>query len=227
MCLSCNDCKMEISELVDRFPRVHHVTTGGSWDGIAATGLLSTSALLDRYEIRAPRRYALESRPRPEAVELAHPSHGRAVLFDNRPLRPDILRGCLDCSVEEWCRLLNARVFCWATESRLENHLRARGHRGQGRDVITLSTERLAARHAEAITLCAFNSGSTLYPNAPRRGPDTFMRIEDYPYDDHRRRRGRKNALAEVCVTGRIGEIVDVVEQVVRIESDGTLHQVV
>lgn len=43
---------MEISELVDRFPRVDHVTTGGAWDGIAATGLLSTSALLDRFEVR-------------------------------------------------------------------------------------------------------------------------------------------------------------------------------
>jgi hypothetical protein len=89
---------MEISALVDRFPRVHHVTTGGAWDRIAATGLLSTSALLDRFEVPEPRRSALESRPRPEAVELAHPSHGRAVIFDNRPLRLDILRKCLDCS---------------------------------------------------------------------------------------------------------------------------------
>jgi hypothetical protein len=91
--------------------------------------------------------------------------------------------------------------------------------------VITLSTERLVARHAQAITLCAFNSGSALYPNAPRRGPDTFARIEDYPYDDHRRRRGPGNALAEVCVTGRIGEIEGVVEDAVRIESDGTRHR--
>lgn len=217
---------MDSSEFVDRFPQVHHVTTGGAWEGIAATGLLSTSALLDRFQVREPQRSALESRPRPKSVELFHQGHGRVVLFDNRPLRVDILRGCLDCSVEEWCRLLNARVFCWATETRLGNHLRARGHRGQRRDVITLSTERLVKRHAAAITLCAFNSGSALYPNAPRRGPDTFARIEGYPYDDHRRRRGRANALAEVCVTGQIEDIETVAEQVIRIEPDGTRHRI-
>lgn len=91
--------------------------------------------------------------------------------------------------------------------------------------VVIFDTERLVKRHAEAITLCAFSSGSALYPNAPRREPDTFARIEDYPYEDHRRRHGRANALVEVCVTGQLEEIEDVVEQVVRIESDGTSFQ--
>lgn len=213
---------MDTSELVERHPRLHHVTTGGAWEAIARGGLLSTSALLDRLEVPVPRRTALESRPRPDAVELNHLEHGKAVIFDNRPLRLDILDGRLDCSLEEWCRLLNARVFFWATGHRLENHLRARGHRGKPRDVITISTRRLLAAYADRVTLCAFNSGSALYPNAPRRGPCSFQGIEEYPYQVHRRRRGKANALAEVCVTGGLATIEDLVEEVVRIEPDGT-----
>lgn len=168
-----------------------------------------------------PDRGTLLSRPRPVPVELTHPRHGRAVIFDNRPLRLPILQRCLDCSVEEFCRELNARVFFWATERRLENHLRARGHRGRRRDVITVSTRRLLEECGPAVTLCAFNSGSTLYPNAPRRGPASFRPVADYPYDEERRRRGRSNALAEVCVSGQVARIDDVVERVVRIDADG------
>jgi hypothetical protein len=103
--------------------------------------------------------------------------------------------------VADWCRLLNARVFLWATEKRLDNHLRARGHRGQAREVITIDTALLLGRHAESVTLCAFNSGSALYPNAPRRGPDSFVPVSAYPSGD---------AIAEVCVDRAIADVEEV-----------------
>lgn len=216
---------MDMDELADRHPRLHHVTTAGAWSAIASGGLLSASALLDRYDVPEPRRRELITRPRPDPVELSHPAYPPAVLFDNRPLRTEILQRCLDCSVEEWCRLLNARVFFWATEARVDNHLRARGHRGQARELLTISTERLLREHEARMTLCPFNSGSALYPNAPRRGPDTFQPIGDYPYDTHRRRRGRANALAEVCIEDRLHPIAEVVTSVVSIDQDGTRQQ--
>ena len=44
------------------FPRLYHATDGGAWNSIKKHGLLSTTSLLDFYEIRGEERLALESR---------------------------------------------------------------------------------------------------------------------------------------------------------------------
>ena len=188
---------MDDDQLIERCPRLFHVTEAGAWPWICRHGLLSTSALLDLYGIGEPRRSSIEARPRPQEVVLEHPLLGRAVIRDNRPLRLDILGRCLDGPVSDWCRLLNRRVFFWASERRLQNHLGARGHRGRPRDVIVIDTRRLLARHRESISLCAFNSGSALYPNAPRRGPESFLRVGEYPFDK----------VAEVCVDWALADV--------------------
>jgi hypothetical protein len=187
-------------QLIERFPRLFHVTEAGAWRSIRRHGLLSASALLDLYDVGEPRRSSIEAEPRSQNVVLDDPLLGRAVIRDNRPLRLDILRRCLDGSVADWCRLLNARVFFWASERRLDNHLRARGHRGQPREVVVVETRRLLARDRDSISLCAFNSGSALYPNAPRRGPQSFVRIGDYTSD----------RVAEVCVDWALADVEEI-----------------
>jgi len=185
--------------------------------------LLSTSALLDRYGFGGSARAGIEAEPRSGDVVLDDPHLGRAVVRDNRPLRVDILQRCLDgASVADWCRLLNARVFFWANERRLENHLRARGHRDQAREVVVVDTARLLAHAREAVALCAFNSGSALYPNAPRRGPGSFMALGDYPFEELRARRGLRDAVAEVCVERALTDVEAVAECVWAIGLDGT-----
>jgi hypothetical protein len=202
---------MDRDELIERFPRVFHLTEAGAWTSIQRHGLLSTSALLDLFKVAEPSRSQIEARPRPDDVVLEHPRAGRAVVRDNRPLRPDILRRCLEGSVSDWCRLLNARVFLWATERRLHTHLRARGHRRRAREVITIDTGLLLGRHAESVTLCAFNSGSALYPNAPRRGADSFLAVDAYPLD----------AVAEVCVDRALANVREIALSVTAIDEDG------
>ncbi len=44
-----------------------------TWDSIRKNGLLSTSALLDLYEIKGAQRYAIESDHRPESIPISHP----------------------------------------------------------------------------------------------------------------------------------------------------------
>ncbi|GAB3984737.1 hypothetical protein GCM10029978_095230 [Actinoallomurus acanthiterrae] len=216
---------MDLEEFVTRFPVAYHVTEAGAWPFIQRHGLLSTSALLDLFEIDARTREQIETRPRPASVTIDHPDHGTAVIRDNKPLRPHILERCLDgCGVTDWCRVLNSRVFFWATEQRLENHLRARGHRHQARELVTIDTRSLMERHGASVTLCAFNSGSALYPNAPRRGPDTFTTVEHYPYDEMRRRHGARNALAEICVQWGLPDITAVASSIHAITEDGARH---
>ena len=217
---------MDDEQLIDHFPRLFHVTQAGAWPSILRHGLLSTRALLDLYGVDDAARAAIETEPRPGDVVLDDPALGRAVVRDNRPLRVDILGRCLDGSIADWCRMLNARVFFWATERRLEHHLRARGHRDQPREVVVVDTARLLARDSDALTLCAFNSGSALYPNAPRRGPDSFVAVGAYPFQELRARRGVRDAVVEVCVEHALVEVAAVAECVWSIRAGGEREEI-
>jgi hypothetical protein len=45
------------------------------------------------------------------------------------------LRAALtDCTPQDWCRLLNGKVFFWPCIDRLNTHMAARGNRGKIRD---------------------------------------------------------------------------------------------
>jgi hypothetical protein len=217
---------MNDEELIERFPRLFHLTEPGAWSSIRRYGLLSTTALLDLFGVAEPVRLQIEARPRPRDVVLEDSHFGRVVIRDNRPLRPHILRNCLKCSVSNWCRLLNARVFFWASERRLRNHLRARGHRAQSREILIVDTRRLLARHRGSISLCAFNSGSALYPNAPRRGPDSFLPLDAYPFDRRRTRRSHADTVAEVCVDRALMDVEAVVSSVHAIAPDGSARTI-
>lgn len=59
---------MTPDEVIVTFPRLWHMAADGSWPSIRDRGLLSTSALLDLYEVTGDERVSLESRHRPESV---------------------------------------------------------------------------------------------------------------------------------------------------------------
>ncbi len=89
----------------------HQAVEAGSSAGIRQHGLLSTSALLDLFEIDGDLRAALDSARRPESVTIAHPVHGTAVVRDQIPLREGPLAKCLvGMTPVEWYRELNRRV---------------------------------------------------------------------------------------------------------------------
>jgi hypothetical protein len=47
--------------LASRYPVLFHMAEDGSWESIRERGLLSTSALLDLFEVEAEERFAIES----------------------------------------------------------------------------------------------------------------------------------------------------------------------
>jgi hypothetical protein len=51
--------------LVHRFPRVYHMAEPGSFDSLCRTGLLSTSALLDLFEVPVESRAQVEANAGP------------------------------------------------------------------------------------------------------------------------------------------------------------------
>lgn len=173
---------MDTSQLASRYPVLYHMAEDGNWESIQRLGLLSTSALLDRFEVEDGRRRRIESARRPEIEAIDHPEHGRALIRDNKPMQQKTLERCLTgMTPREWYETLNRRVFFWVDRKRLLKLLGARAYRDRPHLVLELNTEGLLRRHAENVTLSAINSGATFAMNPAPRGPDTFRRIEDYP----------------------------------------------
>ena len=84
-----------IERVAARYPQLFHMAASDAWDGILRRGLLSTSALLDLFEVVGSRREELEARRRPESVRISHPKHGTAVLRDQKPMSETKLARCL------------------------------------------------------------------------------------------------------------------------------------
>lgn len=154
----------------------------GSWQSIRSHGLLSTTALLDLFEVEGERRYAIESCRRPEKVSIEHPEFGTALIRDNGPMQEASLRRCLgEMSPREWYETLNRRVFFWVERKRLMRFLCARPYRSLPHIVLEVDTARLLEHHAYQVTLSRINSGATFATNPATRGTETFRRIADFP----------------------------------------------
>lgn len=208
-------------ELVELYPRVHHMAEDHTWDSIKRLGLLSTAALLEKFEVAKAQRVQIEARHRPEFVFIEHPEHGRIGIRDQKPMRERSLVGCLPkgMGVDQWYRLLNQRVFFWATEKRLLTLLSARPYRNKIHTVLTVDTAELVKRYENKISLSPINSGSTIYAPQPR-GPQTFLRINDYPFEYWRKKRSRKTAVAEITVDYGVPDISEFIVKVDRLRAD-------
>jgi hypothetical protein len=182
----------------------------GSWDSIRRHGLLSTSALLDLFDIHGVERESIERRRRPEAVVITAEGIGSAVIRDNKPSTDAALLRCLDPDItpEEWFGLLNDRAFFWLSRKRLKTLLNAAGNRGRAHTVLTVDTTRVLEAHRDRIELSPINTGSTMR-RPPGRGWRTFLPIADYPFDDRKRSQTAAAAVVELVVRGGVPDIVD------------------
>ena len=113
---------MEAKTLVALYPRLFHMAEQGTWTRIRQDGLLSTSALLDRYDVHGTDRVALEQRHRPDKVTLGD-AGDHVLLRDQKPMAPSRLGPALQdgLTAEQWYKLLNVKVFIWAEERKLDD----------------------------------------------------------------------------------------------------------
>lgn len=194
-----------------RWPHLFHMAEAGSWQSIGRHGLLSTTALLDLFEVPEPRRSEIEARRRPDSVKIHHPVHGTATIRDNKPINETVLRRTLvGMSEPEWYRTLNGRVFFWLTETRLDRLRDAPPYRGRSHDILVLDTARLLDACADRVELAAINSGA-VHPGATNaRGTGTFHRVVDYPWAE--RRSGER--AVELTIPYSVPDIADYVVDV-------------
>ncbi|MDJ0869739.1 MAG: hypothetical protein QNK03_26810 [Myxococcota bacterium] len=198
--------------LAETYPVLYHMSAAGSWPGIRRHGLLSTSSLLDLFEIRGAERRRIEAALRTECIEIRHPVHGAAVIRDQRSMSRRGLERSLvgGLGVSTWLRTLNSKVFFWVTRRRLDTLRNARSYRGLAQTLIEVDTCELLTRHAARVRLAPINTGATRF-SAPR-GRDTFRRMADHPFEE-RRRCGRE-PVVELCVEGAVPDISDLVLRV-------------
>jgi len=210
----------ELAELLADCPILYHMAERDSWPSIRRFGLLSTTALLDRYRISGEARVAIESKRRPKSVPLEGSGLCRAVVRDQFPMDDKGLTRCLEdgLSPEEWYRMLNAKVFFWLTRERLLRLLNAGTYRFQEHDVLELDARALIEAHENKIWLCPMNSGCTK-PFPHPRGKKTFRRIGDYPYAELKPMRKRGERVVELAVDHSVPEVEKFVTRVVRMKA--------
>jgi len=205
----------ELEELIRDCPTLFHMAQRGSWLAIQERGLLSTSALLDLYGVVGERRVQIEARHRPESVELHAPDLPIAVVRDQIPMSDAGLRRALPARLQpsDWYKILNGRVFFWLTEDRLHRLLTAGAYRDQEHDVLEIDARSLIDAHRPNVSLCPYNSGSTVM-NPVARDEGTFSRLENYPYQDWRQKRKRGERVVELTVDYSVPDLRDHVRRV-------------
>jgi len=192
------------------YPRLYHMAHEDAWEQIQRFGPLSTTSILNLWEVTGQQRNSIEREVRRNQVDLVHPRHGKVVIRDQKPMYEKKLRKALvDCTPQEWCQLLNRKVFFWPTKERLCTHMSARENRGKKHLVLTVDSYRLAMAYEQAITLCPLNSGNTI-PFAQRRGKNSLMRMSEYPFAE-RLVRGPYYAVVELAVDTGVPDIVNFV----------------
>ncbi|MGN0927271.1 DUF7002 family protein [Ectopseudomonas mendocina] len=203
---------MQLETFVAYYPRLYHMAEEGTWSSIKAHGLLSTLAVLDRYNIVGRQRQALEESHRSSKVTVGG-NGDSIVLRDQIPMPPKRIKEALvdGTTPAQWYKLINSKVFMWAEEHRLFTLLNARAYRKLTHDVLTIDTESFVQDYADKIMLCRMNSGNT-FPMPHPRGLEDFMSIEAYPVKP--RAGGPAKTVVEVVTDYSIPNISDYVVEV-------------
>ncbi len=196
------------AELAKHYPRLYHMADGASWASIQRHGLLSTSVLLDLFEVRPAERPPILAQQRTKSIAIKHSVHGSAVIRDQKPLNRAKLEGCLiNCSFQQWLDMLNSRVFFWLCKERLQTLMCAGEYCDQKHVVLVLDTARLATDFQDHITLAPMNTGNTR-PFAHKRSLSTFSSMVDYPFEQ-RLKRGLYYTVVELAVEGGVANVMD------------------
>lgn len=216
--------KEEVQELLSDCPTLYHMAEHDSWPSIRESGLLSTTALLDRFKISGQERNSIEVERRPASVTIEGPGVGRAVIRDQLPMDDKGLLRCLQDGLApaDWYQLLNNKVFFWLTRSRLQRLLNAGPYRTLEHDVLELDSKSLVEAYSNKIWLCPINSGCTK-PFPHPRGRLTFQRITDYPYSQWRAKRARGERVVELAVDYAVPDIAKFTKRVLRMQGENLL----
>lgn len=218
---------MKAEQLIETYPRLWHMAHDGAWPAIRDHGLMSAEALVTAYGVEGAQRDKLLGSRRPTNHALTAPGLPGAVVRDQKPMTDKALLKCLQGGMtpENWYRLLNSRTFFWLAAERVRGLTKAVAYRKEPQTVITLDTASLVAAHEGDIWLSPLNSGATLYTPQPR-GPETFRRIADFPFEERAKKRKPPSNVVELLVDYSVPNIADYVLAVHRLKAGEILEEI-
>jgi hypothetical protein len=196
-------------------PTLYHMAEDGTWPSIRQRGLLSTQAIVDVYQPDADVREQILSTVRRDKIKLTSAGLGEMTIRDQRPAK--FLKDCMNDGVspQDYLDALNRRVFLWLCLSRLARLLNARLYRQSRHTVLHVDTAALVSAYPSRVQLAPYNTGSMHFPNAPRRGPDVFTDLADYPYELWLAKRGRSGEpVVELTISYAIPDVARFVTKV-------------
>lgn len=202
-------------QLIERYPVLYHMASADAWESVREHGLLSSSVLLDLFEVPEPKKIQLLTSQRTKSEPLSHPLFGSAVLRDQKPLSQKNLDRCLiGCVAADWYQLLNERVFFWLNRDRLITLMSAAEYYGKPHTVLELDTSGIVTDYADRIELAHMNTGNTR-PFPHPRGRSTFQCLSDYPYE-RRERLNDYSAVVELTVLSGVPNVRNYVRKAER-----------
>ncbi len=205
---------MDPARLASLHPTLYHMAEDGSWPSIREGGLLSTQAIIDLYQPDEETRATILSSVRRTKITLTSTELGDITIRDQLPAK--FLETCMNDGVDpaEYLDALNNRVFFWVSLHRLGRLLNARHYRHLRHTVLHIDTGALLEEYS-GVQLAPYNTGSMHVPTAPKRGPDIFADLADYPYDEWVARRGRSGEhIVEVTIKYAVPDIKNFVTRV-------------
>lgn len=206
---------MDAQEFAIQYPTVYHMADEAAWPSIQKYGLLSTSAIVDLYRPEPSLRAAILSDARRRCITLGSEELGVMTIRDQLPLK--FLDACLDEGVarQDFLDALNGRVFFWLTMKRLRRLLNARANRNRRHLVLHIDTAKLLKSYSALAELAPYNTGSAHVPNVPKRGPGVFLALDEYPFEEWRRKRGKSGEpVIELTIPHAVPDIVTFVRKV-------------
>src|ERR1700739_1038563 len=215
---------MNVEKLIELYPQIYHMAERGTWNSIRQHGLMSTTAVLDHFELGDRERIRFESAHRGQKMGVREGHASNIVLRDQKPMPENRLLRALQNGVtpRQWYELINSKVFFWAEEERLHTLLAARDYRKLEHDVLTLNSAEFIPAYAEKIWLCHMNSGNT-WPFPHLRDSSVFRRISDYPA----RRSGKPvKKVVELVVDYSVPDIANYVVEVRRMKGSDVLETI-
>jgi hypothetical protein len=186
---------VEAAQLASIYPTLYHMAEDGSWPSICERGLLSTRAVVDLYQPNDETRDEILSAARRRKITLTRDGFPDITIRDQLPAK--FLDACMNegISPSDFLNALNSRVFFWLSKQRLKTLLNARHYRNLRHTVLHVDTAALLRAYTGRVQLAPYNTGSMHVPTAPKRGPDVFTDLANYPYDQWAARRRDQSIL--------------------------------
>ncbi len=198
---------------VDRFctlrPALYHLSAGTSWSTIQRHGLLSSSEILRKFRLEAPRVREIETHRLRSFYLLQSDEHGSFTLRDRSTLSYAGLTKALreSCSPDQWIDLLSQRVFFFAQKSSLESLVSAPLNRKLSHVILKVDTRKLFTTYASSIEIADMNTGYTKR-KAAVRGPSSFQPPANYVRTGSRQ-------IVEVTVLNSVPTLMPLLQQAV------------